>query len=523
MAWNSAQRLRGLLSIGLILALFAGCDSSPDSSADLSPVGSLSESDIRFFLQRTQFAATDADVAAVQSQGLGAFVDSMLTYQDISALENQALSQIIPDPNFPGSTQIADYWYAIMQDTPQPFQEVMALFWHDHFGVAQDVLGASQRHYMLRHIASLRQNGTGNLREFLYEMSTDWAMMVFLDGRVSIKGNPNENFAREFFELFTLGVNNGYEEYDVQEASRAFTGYRERFNDPVNPTAGAPVAPGMNWIEFQESRQDQLIKNILGVQLPGRSGPDAFLHYRDVVEHTLRYGKVAEFVARKLFSYFCYPNPPQSVVNDLAAVLRANDWELKPMLKRMLTSKAFFSSKARMGIIKSPVEHTVGLIRSTGLVLPPANIRVITSNAGQYLTYPPSVAGWPKPENGQLWLATINHVERANAVRTMHSTRTLQNSRSFNIHDLFPTDPTKEQIVDELIRRMQVKLSPAERELILTYMDRDRVSAAGPLQGKHIIDPFAEAIAFDSTTNVIDIRARGAVYLLAQHPSFQIR
>ena len=146
----------------------------------------------------------------------------MVQYADTTALETTAAGHLVntTDPvglegQFPSQQQVARYWLHLMINNPNPFQEVLAFFWHDHFASSTINLEGSATRWMVDQVNLWRKKGNGNLRQLLLDMSRDSVMLFFLDGVLNTKSAPNENFAREFWELFTLGVDNGYTQADI--------------------------------------------------------------------------------------------------------------------------------------------------------------------------------------------------------------------------------------------------------------------------------------------------------------------
>ncbi|GIX43758.1 MAG: hypothetical protein KatS3mg130_0166 [Candidatus Sumerlaea sp.] len=170
------------------------------------------------------------------------------------------------------------WWFDRICRTQRPLEEKMTLFWHSHFAVSAQKVRSARLNYQLN--ATLRRHATGNYRTLLQEVSKSPAMLEYLDNRQNVKGNPNENWAREFFELFTLGIGN-YTESDIKEAARAFTGWTARGELPV----------------FVARRHDDGIKTIFG--RTGRFSGD------DVIDLTLAQPACAEFICAKLWRFFC--------------------------------------------------------------------------------------------------------------------------------------------------------------------------------------------------------------------------
>ncbi len=487
----------------------------------LAAKASFSDDDLRYFLGRTHFGAKASDVTAVQAVGLPAYVDQMLTFADTTALEQAAHGQLLTtDPTtstttdkFPSHAQVARYWLHLMVTTPQPFQEVLAFFWHDHFASSTAALETTATWWMPTQINLWRTQGAGNLRTLLLAMARDWIMLEFLDGVRSTKTAPNENFAREWFELFTLGVDNGYTQADILQAAKAFTGYRTRFN-----------AGGWQEVAFDTSRHDATAKTLFGVTIPGQNVTD---DYAAVVNATVDQRPVAEFICRKLFEHFCYEQAGDLPIAAMAAKLRADGYELAPLLRTLFKSEAFFSARSKAGLVKGPIEHVVGFIRATNLapidapqvgdaVGTPANtfrtLDTWVTTLAQRPSQPPSVNGWPVTEQ---WLSAQNMLDRANTVVQCIRDRTDQTNAGVDVTTLLPPPGQRSapEVVDALATLLRVTLSASERTQCIDYLNSQAGAGGVPTPS-----PFDASNA----THVSE-RVRGLLYILAQHPTYAIR
>jgi len=468
--------------------------------------GPLSDADRRHFLTRTCFGVDLDKLSKLENQGLSQFVDGMLTFKKGTKAEKDAEVELVneSDPagfegQFPSETDLARWWVHLLMRNDNPFQEVMALFWHDHFATSSEVLSSDRRRWMKDHIDLWRHRGSGNLRDLLVDMTRDWAMLRWLDGISNQKKAPNENFGREFWELFTLGVDNGYTQEDILEAARAFTGYRERYDEETK----------LRYIEFDPERHDAGAKSFFGRTIVGQNDGD---DYEAVVDITLEERAVAEFICGKLFAHFCYEDPPKALVDEMAATLRAKKWELKPVLRMLFTSEAFFSKKAREGFVKSPVEFSVGFIRATGLMIRNSSLDTSLRDQGQRPTQPPTVDGWPE---GAFWLSAQGMVERANLVLTCITDRTRQADAGIDVADILPPENRRSapEVVDALVGLLRVTITAEDRADLIEYLNTNRKS-----------DGSTEPSPFDGTdAKHIDERVRGLLYILAQHPTYHTR
>jgi uncharacterized protein (DUF1800 family) len=253
----------------------------------------------------------------------------------------------------------------------------MTLFWHNHFATSQQKVRSVP--LMYRQNVLLRRESLGNFRRLLHGIARDPAMLVYLDNAGSRRQAPNENFAREVMELFTLGEGH-YSERDVKEAARAFTGFS------LDRDTGQYVYRRM----FHDSGE----KTVLG-----RTGP---LEGDDVLDLLLAQPQAAEFVTSKLWREFVSPTPEAGEVKRFAAIFRGNGYEVKPLMRALLLSDAFWAAENRATLIKSPVDLVVGSLRT--FEIRPMDFRpaaIAVALLGQNLFQPPNVKGWP---GGERWI-----------------------------------------------------------------------------------------------------------------------
>ncbi len=488
-----------------------------EESKSLLVKDSLTDADIRHFLDRTHFGFSQTHYDQIGGGGFAAFVDAMTTFGDTSTLENDAKNAYLvdatndPEGLFPSERDLARYYLYLIMNNGNPFQENLAFKWHDHFATATTVLGGANRHYFIEHLNLWRHNGAGNLRQLLIDMTRDKAMLVWLDGISNTDSQPNENFSREFFELFCLGVDIEYDQQDIVEGARAFTGYRQRFDSNT----------GLNFIEFDPNRHDHDAKTVLGQTIPaqtaGAGETDDYEAMVDIVlttnEASTGVSRVGQWIVRSLLEYFCYADPDPVVINELANDLRDGGWELKPVLMKLFQSEAFFSSKAKEGFVKGPVEHVVGFMRATNLVGSEGTIDDRLRLMGHRPTQPPTVDGWP---GGTQWLSAQGMVDRANLLNYLtEQEQSDQQALGITALDLLPAPAaTSTETVDSLAERLNVQLSAAERTTLVTYLDteRDNSGTANP-------DPFDPV----GDAGEAEQRVRGLLWILGQHPTYQTR
>ena len=287
--------------------------------------------------------------------------------------------------------RLALWWADRMVATPRPLEEKMTLFWHDHFATSEvKVRDARKMHLQNR---TLRAHATGDFRSLLLAVMRDPAMLVYLDNRENVKDHPNENFGRELLELFTMGVGN-YSEQDIREASRAFTGWT---NDVLD-------------FRFDAELHDGGAKTFLGRQ--GNLGGE------EVLDIILEQPATAEFIAGKIYRYLVRDDLDPQLEIELGRVLRESDYELKALLRTVLSSRDFYSPPSVATQIKSPVQLFISTYRKLGVSTAPTvpDMNSLAGRLGQQLLYPPNVAGWA---GGRTWITPATLLERGNAMRSV--------------------------------------------------------------------------------------------------------
>jgi uncharacterized protein (DUF1800 family) len=366
----------------------------------------------RHLLRRAGFGGTPDEVDALYRLGLDGAVDRLVNFDvlpfacpephfdplvleryDRAALrglpesERQALQQLRQRRERAAHAETRTWWLDRMLTTPRPLEEKMTLFWHGHFtSGAREVRRAL---YMKEQNDLLRRLCVGRFHDLLRGISRDPAMLVYLDNARSRATQPNENFARELLELFTLGVGN-YRENDIRAAARAFTGWSLDDDE----------------FRFRRFIHDSGRKTFLGET--GAWGGD------DILRIILKQPACARFLARKLLEHFVRPEPEAALVEALAGELRRRDYHLRPVLATLFRSQAFYQPASRGALVKSPVELLVMASREFGHPL--TNLSAAERAAarmGQELMQPPSVKGW---DGGARWINTATLFTRYESV-----------------------------------------------------------------------------------------------------------
>ncbi len=403
---------QGVLLPGVLLLSLLGL---APVTALAAPMG---EDEARTLLFRTSFAANETQVQEYARLDRQHAVDRLLAgSQQAAASSPPELSgvdrRLIPG----GMRQLSEdekkallqqsreqgialraWWIGEMLTTPSPFTDKMTLFWHNHFTSGIQKVKSPQ--LMYRQNVLLRRYALGNFGEMLHAVAHDPAMILYLDNVSNRKGKPNENFAREVMELFTLGEGH-YGEQDIRDAARAFTGWG------IDRENGG--------FRLYRVVHDDGLKTVLG-----KSGN---LDGDDVLDILLSRPETAEFIVQKLWREFVSPEPDEREVHRLAQVFRSEHYELRPLMRALLTSDAFYAPQNRATLTKSPVDLIVGTLRQFNLA--PAENRTLafaSQQMGQDVFNPPNVKGWP---GGEVWINSATLLLRKQALerllRSIHS------------------------------------------------------------------------------------------------------
>lgn len=302
-------------------------------------------------------------------------------FRQMSREERQAWRQL----NRRRINEMRGWWLELMMSSAMNLREKMTLFWHGHF--TSDIRSIELAQFLYLQNATWRKHALGNFRDFLKDMYKDPGMLFYLNGVQNRASHPNENFARELLELFTMGIGN-YTEQDIKEAARAFTGWQV---DTINLTS-----------YINERLYDRGTKTFLG-----RTGNFYGDHIIDII---LEQEVTARFICRKLYEFFVSRELNQEFIDELAKTFRDNDYEIKPVLRQMFTSDFFYSDQVVASLIKSPVEMAVSNARMFSVK--EINLRYLlrgTHDLGHDLLNPPNVAGWPGQRS---WISPTTYVGR---------------------------------------------------------------------------------------------------------------
>jgi len=331
-------------------------------------------------LRRAGFGATPTERAAAVQAGLDATVERLVAPLFAAGAEGDEAARFAalgagaaPNDELPA---LQGAWLGRMVHSRAPLAERLALFWHGHFATSIEKVrrGAA----MWAQYELFRARGGGRFGELVGAVARDPAMVVWLDSESNEKTHPNENFSRELFELFTLGLSH-YDEHDVKEAARCFTGWH--------------LKDGRFW--RNERAHDPARKRVLG--------RDGLQDGDEVIALAVEQPACAEFLGAKLLREFVTDAPSPEAELEAAAALREERLELAPFLRRLLRSRLFFAAEQRRARIAAPVEWAVGLLRRTGSRVKWSALGRELGEMGQALFAPPNVKGW---DGGRAWISS---------------------------------------------------------------------------------------------------------------------
>jgi hypothetical protein len=450
---------------------------------------SLQDADrVRHLLNRFGLGASPEDTAWY---GRGTWRDAveMLIEDERPEVEVQIAESFFDagNPGLQRMSQLQGHWYRRLLITRRPLQHRMLLFWHDHFATGSMKVRLAQA--MLAHMDTLYENSLSPFRQLIGAVSKDPAMVIWLDLQDNKRGSPNENFAREVMELFTLGVDNGYSEEDIQAASRAFTGW----------TYSQSRRRGSRTISFSFDRSvhDSGFKTVLGQS--GEFDGD------DVLDILCGSPKTPRYIARKAWEYFAYQNPEPEIVERIAGEFEKSGLQVKSLIRAIMMDEAFYSAKAVGTRIKSPVDFRVGSARAIGVqrleradaarpVAFGSLMKVATRDMGMVLLSPPDVDGWP---SGTGWISSATMSKRIAWARLLFLgeqeslTRNRRQAPPFTAREFFAAQ-TPGELGAELVQAFAAPLSPSQTQLVrLAEMN----AANGPLTQRNFNEVAAAAAA----------------------------
>jgi uncharacterized protein (DUF1800 family) len=442
-------------------------------------------------MRRAGFGLALKETKQLATSSHAEIVTQLLTFEAETATKENDLASRLEAKKLTvadcGQTELQQAWLEVILTTPYPLQEKMALFWHNHFTSSISKVGDAR--LMLAQNRYFRRYGLGNFAQMVRDIARDPAMLLYLDGVENTKDNPNENFARELMELFTIGVGH-YTEQDVREAARAFTGWQlEDLNSDENQ-------PSNYRVYFSPEDHDDGLKSFMGHR--GNFNGD------DILTILLQKREVAYFVTRKLWEFLVYPDPADQLITVLGDQFYDNGYDLKKLVGSILLHPEFLSVRAYRSTLKSPVELVVGSLKALG----GEKIEGYwLTGMGQALFAPPNVRGWL---SGRHWLNSATYLARVNFAGQLLAPGNTDAGRLAYLVELEKNQPAlSNQLFDELTTLL-LDHRPGELKELATYASLPWNS------GEEDEDDKAEQ------SQKYSARLRGVLHLIMSCPQYQL-
>jgi uncharacterized protein (DUF1800 family) len=435
-------------------------------------------------LRRAGFGGTPAEIESFAALEYKDAVEKLLTFKYDGNLAYN-LERKLQESDYMATLMDLGYWWILtMLRTRQPLQEKMTLFWHGHFTTSFTKVNRPVP--LLNQNQLYRENALGNFGELVLKVSQDPAMIEYLDGQVNRKAKPNENYARELLELFTIGIGH-YTEQDIREAARAFTGWSYQGRA----------------FYFNKNQHDTGQKTFMGKTGNFDGG--------DIINIVLERKETARHIAGKLWSFFGYPDPEPELLNRLTDVFYNSKYDTKQLVRAIFLAPEFLSEKAYRALVKSPVELTVGAIRQLGNTGIESQSARALAAMGQTLFAPPTVKGW----DGQLaWISSSQLFERINISNSLVVSRNNQYKL-----DLYGTIQEKkldsaDKVLDYYLNGLlDGQYQPELKAAITDYMNSEgKLNLADVLKG-----------TTNQKTRLVDTKLRGAIHLIMSSPDFMLK
>lgn len=399
-------------------------ESSNSPFAGLEPyTGKWVAREAAHLLRRTTFGPTRAEIEWAQSQGLQAVLDRLFeehplpdppVNHDESGDPNVPIGEVWLDEPYASGINLRKYrkesfkaWtIGLAVDQGISIREKLTLFWHNHFAISE--LITKDPKVLYKYSTTLRSHAWGNFRELVKKITVDPGMLRFLNGNQNTKEAPNENYARELLELYTVGKGplvapgdyTNYTEGDIREIARILTGWKERGHYTYNPDTKVESF----FRENDHDTGDKTLSQRLGGVTISNMGEQEYAHLVDII---FQQPAAARHICRKLYRWFVFheidDQVEQEIIGPMAQQLIAEDFEIRPVLETLLSSAHFFHSQNLGPMIKSPMDFAVSAIRQLEVALPTelapryhSLYKIYEEMIGMGMEYykPPEVAGW---------------------------------------------------------------------------------------------------------------------------------
>lgn len=427
-----------------------------------------------YLLRRCMFGATRADIDFALTKTPTEMVDILLAD---SALPSAPGPWVDEDYWYDNSNNdrtnverlaaLRDWWTGLMLNQQRSIREKMTFFWSDHWATEAETV--RQPHFNYWFVDLFRRNFLGNFKQMVKDVTIAPAMLIYLDGWYNTRQRPNENYARELMELHTLGEGNGYTEQDIKEAARALSGWT------IKETGTSPAGTKMyhpREAVFIANRHDATSKTFMG-----RTGTFGYEDILNII-FEVHEREVARFICRKLYREFVYEIADETIIDELAGILIANNWSIRPVMDTLLKSEHFFESANIGAHITSPLEFYIGSIRQ--LNISTTNVRYlyqVCSTLGCQLLEAPNVKGWPGYRS---WISASRLANRWSVsdelvLGTMRTTPKFSVDPIPFVSSLPDPNNARQMIADLIAYLVPLKLSTNQFEILL-----DKLLAGAP-------------------------------------------
>jgi uncharacterized protein (DUF1800 family) len=438
-------------------------------------------SQVAHLLRRAGFGASEAELDQYAALGFSGALERLLNPEQVDDAAADAIAlPMAMDPTSRearGQLEPSKFWWLKrMLATQRPLREKMVLFWHNHFATANSKVGNAV--LMVQQNQLFREHALGNFETLLQKVTRDPAMLIWLDNRQNQRRSPNENYAREVMELFTVGIGN-YTEDDIKEAARAFTGH---------------TLSELKYV-FNPRQHDTGDKTFMGQT--GNFDAD------DILGILVRHPATARFLTTKLFSFFVYENPDPSTIDRLANTFTTSNFDIRAVLRDIFSGPEFLSAQAYHAQIKAPVDLVVGSLKELNVSNVGENATQVLRRMGQDLFNPPDVSGWT---GGATWINSTTLFERFNWANQLASARNDARPYFTDIagqvrgHGLESADSLVDYYLGLLV---DGDATPEARQALIDFLNRS--------------DTFSLA-----ERNAIDMKVRGMVHLAMSVPAYQL-
>ena len=487
---------------------------SPTPTSGLAQYsGPWTKKQVRHLVKRTMFGAKKSDVDFFANMTITQAVDiliSPLIVQPDPPLNNYTQAYNQNDPDVPAgqtwvnanfgdleysrNSSLNNWWHSQMFNQNQSIVEKMTLFFHNLLVTSFEAVEKAR--WMYINVKTYRENCLGNYKDLVKKATLDPQMLRYLNGHYNTKTSPDENYARELQELFTLGVGAGYSESDVQQAAKVLTGFRTISTNPPSDV-----------YYFDPSKHDTNNKTFPGfyggtIITGGATEAAALAEIDALLTMIFARDETARFICREIYRFFVHYNIDATIENNvivpLATMFKNGNYEIAPVLKTLFKSQHFYDVLANGGMIKSPVDYLVGMCREFSMPLPPTSqvaqyyevfnrIRTEAILQDQEITNPPNVAGWnpyyQSPAFHRIWISANTLQKRNKFSDKMASTGYTVQGYSMKLYILNftatlsnPGDPNAliQEVIDIMLREdLSATIKTFLKDFLLTGQTTD--------------------------------------------------